>query len=275
MIVETATTSPNQNARPAGVRPSSITIHHWGASGQSFDAVVRYLCRPGGTSSAHYVAQDGRVACIVDPDRRAWHAGTSRGNDVSIGIECRPEATDGDYATVAQLVADLRAAYGPIPLVPHSAWKATACPGRWDLGRLEREAKTWQRTGKPAPIVTPAAPPTPPSTGKAWPEGLVPVTDAHTTASHTAYVAMLAGVGFKQKPLTRAVQHWLRWNGYYSADAGFIIDGKWGRLTTQELQKFLRDRGHYAGTVDGDRGPLTIRAEIAYINSQARYFRKG
>ena len=132
-------TSPNQNARNSKVK--SLTIHHWGARGQKFDNVVNWLCQKRAGTSAHYVVEAGKVACIVDPDRRAWHAGNSRGNHESIGIECRPEATEGDYATVAALVADLRAVYGNIPLKRHRDWTSTACPGVWDIGKIDRLAR--------------------------------------------------------------------------------------------------------------------------------------
>ena len=132
-------TSPNQNARNTKVK--SITIHHWGSRGQKFDNVVHWLCQKRAGTSAHYVVEAGKVACIVDPDRRAWHAGNSRGNHESIGIECRPEATEGDYATVAALVADLRAVYGNIPLKRHKDWTSTACPGVWDIGKIDRLAR--------------------------------------------------------------------------------------------------------------------------------------
>lgn len=132
-------TSPNQNARNSKVK--SITIHHWGSRGQKFDNVVNWLRQKRAGTSAHYVVEAGKVACIVDPDRRAWHAGNSRGNHESIGIECRPEATEGDYATVAALVADLRAVYGNIPLKRHKDWTSTACPGVWDIGKIDRLAR--------------------------------------------------------------------------------------------------------------------------------------
>lgn len=121
---------------------TGITIHHWGKTGQSHDGVAGYLARPGGTSSAHLVASAGRVTRLV-PDRdAAWHAGSARGNATTIGIECRPEATEADYATVAALVRDLRALHGDLPLYPHHHWKNTACPGVWDLARIDRLART-------------------------------------------------------------------------------------------------------------------------------------
>lgn len=120
----------------------SITIHWWSDKmGQSFDGPISWLTRPDANTSAHYVVEAGRVACLVDPDDAAWHAGSAKGNATSIGIECRPEATDADYQTAAELIAKLRDTYGNLPLIPHKAWKATTCPGRWDLARLDRLAR--------------------------------------------------------------------------------------------------------------------------------------
>ena len=127
----------NRGAR----KVSSITIHHWGNKGQQFDTVRDFLCTNNVPTSAHYVVQDGLVACIVSPDDCAFHAGNAEGNTNSIGIECRPEATDGDYATVAELIAYLRGIYGDIPLRPHNYWYATACPGDYNLSRLDALAR--------------------------------------------------------------------------------------------------------------------------------------
>ena len=122
-------------------RVTSITIHHWGDKGQQFDTVRDFLCTNNTPTSAHYVAQDGLVACIVSPDDCAFHAGNAEGNTFSVGIECRPEATDGDYATVAELIRNIRAIYGDVPLYPHNHWFATACPGDYDLARLDSLAR--------------------------------------------------------------------------------------------------------------------------------------
>lgn len=128
--------SPNYTpGRPSA--PQFIVIHYWGVMGQKFENVVRYLCRPNGNTSAHYVVEDGRVACIVDPKDTAWHAGNWAANQKGIGIECRPEATDGDYQTVGELVKRLRDIYGDLPLYPHNKFKSTDCPGSWDLERID------------------------------------------------------------------------------------------------------------------------------------------
>ena len=130
MNIDTSKRSNNKwNGRPEGVK--SITIHHWGVEGQKHDNVVNYLCRKGGTTSAHYVVSEGRVNEIVSPDNRAWHSGNARGNRTSIGIECRPEMSQGDYATVVELVRYLFKRYGELPIIGHKDWKNTACPGKW------------------------------------------------------------------------------------------------------------------------------------------------
>lgn len=133
-----------------------ITIHHWGAPGQRFEQVRNWLCTNNVPSSAHYVVEAGTVACIVSPNDAAWHAGNPRGNAKTIGIECRPEATDGDYATVAELVVELRQAYGDLRLFRHSDWTSTACPGSWDLARLDSLARAG---ASPAPQIQPVIAP--------------------------------------------------------------------------------------------------------------------
>lgn len=140
--------------------PRFIVIHHWGIDRQRHDNVARYLCRAGGNSSAHYVASAGRVTQLVDPDNRAWHAGRG-GNPYGIGIECRPECTPDDFNTVAELIAELRRRYGPLPLHGHKDYMATACPGRWYPRLAELSALADQKTKGTKPAPAPAKPATP------------------------------------------------------------------------------------------------------------------
>lgn len=126
--------------------PTEIDIHHWGIDGQSHDGVVNFFCNTAETS-AHFVVSAGRIHCLVSTTDVAWHAGNWAVNLRSIGIECRPEATDADYAAVAWLIRHLRSMYGDLPLRPHKLYASTDCPGRYDLARLDRLA----RTQTPAP----------------------------------------------------------------------------------------------------------------------------
>lgn len=140
-----------------------ITIHHWGSDGQSFNGVADYLCRKGGTSSAHFVVEAGRVACLVSPVDAAWHSGSAEGNATSIGIECRPEMSEGDLNEVVALIEWLEDNYGEMEIWLHREWSATACPGRYANMRDEivRRVNALQSTSgtahAPAPDVVAAA----------------------------------------------------------------------------------------------------------------------
>lgn len=117
------------SGRPEG-DPTSITIHHWGDDGQDHQTVVNWLCREDGDTSAHYVVSAGRVTQIVHDYDRAWHAGRA-GNPRSIGIECRPEMTQGDVQTLVGLISAIKEEWGDLDIVGHKDWMSTACPGRY------------------------------------------------------------------------------------------------------------------------------------------------
>lgn len=143
-------------------RVEAITIHHWGLPGQMHDAVVRYLASKNDRgSSAHAVISAGRATSIVHPDNAAWHAGNAMGQTITIGLELRPEASDADYVTAAAYIAFLRGIYGDLPLIPHNHWKPTACPGKWDLKRLDKMARSMAAPVKPGS--TPPKPPVKPA----------------------------------------------------------------------------------------------------------------
>lgn len=140
----------------------AITIHWWGSFGQTHDGVNNFFVNGAGATSAHFVASGipkPRITCLVSPWDAAWHAGNATGNRTTIGIECRPEATEADYRVVAELVRFLRDTYGHhLPLIPHRDWQATQCPGHYDLGKIHRMAEALKN---PAPGVKPAPKPTP------------------------------------------------------------------------------------------------------------------
>jgi len=146
-----------------------IVIHWWGDpnTNPSFEGVVDYLCRPNGSSSANYVATGTgrRVACLVSPADSAWASNSA--NPWTVSIECDPRCRDEDYDVIAELVADIRSAYGDIPLYWHKNFANTACPGNYDVDRIDRMSYlkfsapiAWGQGGDIAPKapVTPPAP---------------------------------------------------------------------------------------------------------------------
>lgn len=150
---------------------------------------------------------------------------------------------------------------------------STACPGNVIMGLIGRGVIRYGTT----PTVTPAPAPVTPApapSSKVWPAVALPLTDKHTTASHNAWVRLMADVGYKDPRLGKSLQRWLRDRGYYKG----LIDGDFAGWSIDALQRFLRDRGFYKGAIDGKklgyraRAALTIRGEIAYLNSQRKYY---
>lgn len=131
-----------------GLEPDRIVLHHWGADGQSHDGVVDFFTRgPGSGTSAHYVVSAGRITQICHDYDTAYHAGNWQINLRSIGIECRPEASEDDVRTVAELVRRIRSEWGNLPISVHSDYYPTACPGRYHdlidrINQLSQEEET-------------------------------------------------------------------------------------------------------------------------------------
>lgn len=122
-----------------------IVIHWWGdpRTRPSFDGVVNWFKTGGGRNSAHFVIEGGRVTQMVELKNTAWHAGNWTANLRSVGLELNPRASDADYEQAAAVIMQLRAVYGDIPLRRHKdvSNKPTACPGTYDLARLDRLAR--------------------------------------------------------------------------------------------------------------------------------------
>lgn len=122
----------------------AIAIHWWGDpnTGPTLDGVVSVLCNPNRGASAHFVASGTgrRVANLVDPNDASW--ATNNANPFTISIECDPRCRPEDYDVVGELIAQIRNKYGNLPLVPHKQYVATACPGNYDLNRLNQVADT-------------------------------------------------------------------------------------------------------------------------------------
>lgn len=127
-------TSYNANSYTSGRNGCAIDkiiIHHWGIEGQTFEGVCAWFKNAACSTSAHAVIEEGRVACLVAYDDTAYHAGDWNANLTSIGLECRPEMSDGDLETVCEYIADLWKLYGVLPLYGHKDFSNTACPGKY------------------------------------------------------------------------------------------------------------------------------------------------
>lgn len=152
------------------------TLHWWGdpSTNPSYEGVRDYLCRPNGNTSAHIVVTGTgrRAACIVNYGDVAWHSGSAWGNARTIGIELDPRARPEDKDVFAEVLADLRSAFGDKPLYWHSYFTNTTCPGSYrnlveELDQLSytkySHPTEWGKGGtKPEFLpVTPTPPPAP------------------------------------------------------------------------------------------------------------------
>lgn len=252
--INTSRTSPNTSARTGKIR--RIVIHHWNdpKTPGTLAGVVSWLCNRAARVSAHYVVSGSSIYRLVPENRRAWHA--AGGNDDSIGIECDPRQQDSTYASVAALVREIRGRHGDLPLVRHRDVKgsSTACPGTYDLARLDRLARGG---AAPAPAAAGPAPafPLPRRPGKMYyygpPDG--PITSVSGRGFNSAVPADVQKIGgrWRSHGLARWQQR-MRDRGY-SIDA----DGRYGDETERIVRYFQKLTGQ---TVDGKIGPATYAA---------------
>jgi len=178
--------TPESQARATWGRPRTIEIvaqHWWGDpnTNPTFEGVIATLCNPSRQASAHFVATGTgrRVACLVDLNNASW--ATNSANPYPISIEGDPRCRDEDYDVIAELIAELRVAYGiQLPIKPHRDFVATACPGNYDLNRLNALALEKQRyadINKDYGQITIPAPQPPAPTQPEWIRNLNDITD--------------------------------------------------------------------------------------------------
>lgn len=143
-----------------------IAIHWWGdpKTNPTFEGVVNVLCNPARQASAHYVAEAGRVAQLVNEADNSW--ATNSANPYTISIECNPKGRAGDFATISELIAAIWKRLGRKGLIRHKDIVATQCPGVFS-GQLKRlidgankhlapkpnPAPTWVKADKPRKMV--------------------------------------------------------------------------------------------------------------------------
>ena len=212
-----------------GSEIKGITIHHWGSPGQKHANVVAWLRGDTGNrgSSAHYVVSDGLVTQIVDESNAAWHAGNNQGNGTTIGIECRPEMTAGDWATLVELCADIERRRGSMKYYRHKDWKNTACPGKYSsrIGELV-DAVNAALKGK-----APAKPKPPKKSSSAGDP--FPLDDGHFYYTEDRRSTVHSGYWPKDRPAIRKIQR----------KVGAAVDGRFGKYTKNKVIRWQRKHG--------------------------------
>jgi hypothetical protein len=154
-------------------RKTKITVHH-NAGRLSHEGVLEvWKTRP---ASAHFDSDAyGAIAQYVEMNEYAWSTGSTNGNRESISIELCNSAIGGDWPVSdvtwrsgARLAGWICAkVIGERPsnsniVVPHSFWKATACPGPYmtrllpEFIRVAQQAYDFFQGGGSSPPPPPA-----------------------------------------------------------------------------------------------------------------------
>lgn len=177
------------------------------------------------------------------------------------------QARNGVYGFVyhGSLQADRTDPGGPRNIFPRDQFLA-------EFVRLEAVGTT------PATVI-PAADKAKPNTSSKpwapgrgpWPTSYLTVRSQHNAYTHKAWVKLLQDVGYKGT-LPQMVQQHLKAKGYYKGS--ITPQSQIGPQTVTALQRFLADRGHYKGRIDGSRGPQTVQAEIRFLNWNAEQYWK-
>lgn len=136
--------SPNCT-KPRNHVIDTITIHHVAANA-TVEALGALFAQTARQASANYgISSDGRIACYVEEENRAWTSGNRENDMRAITIEvanCSGEPdwkiSDAAYKSLIELCVDICTRYGFTlnftgdktgNLTMHKWFQATACPG--------------------------------------------------------------------------------------------------------------------------------------------------
>lgn len=262
--------SPNRTS-PRYRSIKNIIVHHM-AGNLSVETCGNVFAPSSRQASSNYgIGSDGRIACYVQEEDRAWTTGNQIDHD-SITVEVADDVIGGSWHSSAaamqslvKLCADICRRYGfrlnytggkSGNLLMHKWYQATDCPGAYLESQFPWIA---QETNKliddpnysvPAPvggitITTPTAPGTlsvdgscGPATVKKW-----------QAVMGTTVDGIVSG-----QLIPDCVTYW-RPNLY----DGCVTYGGYGSQLIRAVQRKLASEGRYSGTIDGLLGPATIR----------------
>lgn len=256
---------------------NKIILHHWGVDGQRFDGVVNWFMNPASQVSAHYVVQSGRVCQMVKLSNRAWHCYGQNTN--AVGIEARPECTDGDVKTVAEVVARIWKEVGKkLPVYGHKDFGNTACPGRYyaKIGEIVKMAEQIYNGNTPVETKLDEDGAFGCLSIKALQRFFGTYVDGFITGQIPEleeYTPALYAVKYDDgdgSMVVEALQKYLDKQGFKVGEYG--ADGQFGHDTVVALQKFLMAKGYSLGDygADGIFGYYTALALQKFLNANIK-----
>lgn len=260
-IRQNPASTSNYTKGRAGRKIDKIVIHH--AATTDFDGIARTFQNPAKKVSAHYgVGRNNDVDVYVAEADMAWHSGNREANYTSIGIENvnSSGAPDWNVAnetvdTLVQLVRDIAVRNNLLPLevgrnlFQHKDFKRTFCAGVLG-GRLQEIADRVNAPEQNVPVNPPVAP---------QPAPVKPAVDG-----------FLGSRGYLRRgdsgSNVEAMNKWFRAAFPAYAPAG-VLGSFFGPITERTVKEFQRRAkadGKYSDVVDGNVGPITLRAMRSY-----------
>lgn len=125
---------------------AKITVHHM-AGNLTVESCANVFKNPDREASSNYgIGSDGRIACYVPEEERAWTSNSWANDHVAITIEVADydctnwKPSDKAYASTVALCADICNRYGITPkytsgtngtFTEHMMFASTSCPGPW------------------------------------------------------------------------------------------------------------------------------------------------
>jgi hypothetical protein len=250
----------------------SVTLHH-NAGRLSHEGVLSvWKTRP---ASAHFdVDGQGRVCQYVKVNEYAWHAGSTVGNQESIGIEMANSSTapnwgvaDATWKAAARLAGWLfakviKARPSSSNLFMHSHWRATACAGPFIKsiwGKVVAEVTKWYNyftASKPA--TTPSKPAPAPAPARKSNDQIANEVIANKWGNGADRVARLKRAGYNPATIQSLVNQKLSGKKPAPAPARKsntqiareVIAGKWGNGPDRMAR--LKRAGYNASAVQAE-----------------------
>ncbi|QSJ04795.1 N-acetylmuramoyl-L-alanine amidase [Cellulosimicrobium phage DS1] len=254
------TAKPGTNCDAGTNSVEYVTIHETANQSKGANAKAHANLQSGGnvrSASWHETCDDKEAVLSFPASVRCWHAGSRAGNHRSYGIEICVNS-DGDFAKAVDHAAQRAAAVLkqrglPISrLVQHNYWSGKNCPTFLRSGSkgitwadFVQKVSHYLSGGTPAP-----KPPTPaPTPSKLTVDGFIgpQSTRRWQEVSGTPVDGVITGQG-------RADEK------YHVRLESVQYQGNGDSSLVRNMQTVLKQRGLYAGAIDGYLGPNTIRA---------------
>lgn len=250
--------SSNYSRGRAGKKVVKITPHHM-AGNLTIEACGRLWQNASRNASSNYgIGTDGRIACYVDEENRAWTSSSSANDNQAITVEIANDGGAPDWHVSAKaidsfvaLAIDICKRYGISRInytgdangnmTEHRYFTATLCPGPFLHGMMPSLAERINAGLGPAPTPTPT--PTP---------GFLPPKGYWCRYDRDDRVAQLADFMRRTFPA-------------YTPKAALgplYGDNLWKAM--KEFQRRAKAAGRYNDAIDGNTGPKTYAALKTY-----------